>query len=236
MPPPPPAERLLHAVLGPGEVTDTILGDLHEEYAVLARTRTRRRADAWYWSQAIRLAVRYGARAATRRIARPDLPVQPEPAGDSLMRTLGLETRHALRALIKRPALSLIVIGTLSLGLGANAAVLAMIDALVIRPFVFSDIDRIALVSQTSREYPADRRGRVAPANFIDWKKQTDVFERLAAFEWWDVDLIGRDVPERVQGFFVSADFFPALGVRPDRGRSFLPEEETVGRHRVVVL
>jgi putative ABC transport system permease protein len=184
----------------------------------------------------MRIVTRYGARAAARRMMRLDLPVQPMPAGDSLMRTLGLETRHALRALIKRPALSLIVVGTLSLGLGANAAILAMIDALVVRPFVFSDIDRIALVSQTSRESPGDRRGRVAPANFIDWKKQTDVFERLAAFEWWEVDLIGRDVPERVQGFFVSADFFPTLGVRPEHGRSFLPEEEMVGRHRAVVL
>ena len=67
------------------------------------------------------------------------------------MRTLGLETRHALRALIKRPMLSFIVIGTLSLGLGANAAVLAMIDALVIRPFVFSDMTDRARVTNVPR-------------------------------------------------------------------------------------
>ena len=62
------------------------------------------------------------------------------------------------------------------------------------------------------------------------------MFERLAAFEWWTANLVGKDEPENVQGFFVSADFFPALGVQPVAGRGFLPDEETQGRHRRVVI
>ena len=54
--------------------------------------------------------------------------------------------------------------------------------------------------------------------------------------EWWDANLVGRDEPERVAGFFVSADFLPAIGVQPALGRNFTEEEETVGAHRRVIL
>jgi putative ABC transport system permease protein len=151
------------------------------------------------------------------------------------MRTLGLEIRHATRSLRKRPAMSAIVILTMALGLGANAAVFSMIDALLLRPFTMSDADRITLVSYTRPE-DIDKRSSVSPADFLDWKRQTDVFERLSAFQWWDANLVGRDEPENVQGFFVSADFFPALGVEMAHGRNFLVDEETEGRQRRVVL
>ena len=65
------------------------------------------------------------------------------------MRTLGLEVRHACRSILKRPAMSAIVVVTLGLGFGTNAAVFSMIDALVLRPFTMRDVDRITLVSYT---------------------------------------------------------------------------------------
>ena len=151
------------------------------------------------------------------------------------MRTLGLETRHAFRALLKRPALSGILIVTLALGLGANAAVFAMIDALVLRPFTIADVDRVVLLSH-AREDDIDRRETVSPANFIDWKKQSDVFQHLSALEWWNANLVGRDEPEAALGFQVSTDFFSAMGVQPALGRAFLPAEEAPGQERRVVL
>jgi putative ABC transport system permease protein len=151
------------------------------------------------------------------------------------MRTLGLELRHTSRSIRKRPGLAAIVVVTLALGLGANAAIFSIIDALVLRPFTMRDVDRITLLSYT-RPDDLDRREAVSPADFLDWKTQADVFERLAAFEWWDANLVGRDEPEKVQGFLVSADFFAVLGVEPGAGRSFRPEEETVGEHRRVIL
>ena len=152
------------------------------------------------------------------------------------MRTLGLEMRHACRTILNRPAMSAIVVITLGLGLGANAAVFSMIDALVLRPFTMPDVDRITLLSFTKPD-DIDRREALSPADFLDMKRQQpDAFERLAAFEWWNANLVGKDEPENVQGFFVSADFFPALGVQPVMGRNFLPDEETQGRHRRVVI
>ena len=97
------------------------------------------------------------------------------------MRTLGLEIRHACRAILQRPALSAVLILTLALGLGANAAIFSIIDALVLRPYTMPDVDRIVLLSHT-RDDVIDRRETVSPADFLDWKKQADVFERLAAY------------------------------------------------------
>ena len=234
--PPVRAEQLLAAALGDNEWSESILGDLHEEYASLAQ-RSPVRARIWYWLQALRLSARAGVgRARHARRSHHYSPATPSPAcGDSLMRTIGLETRHALRAIVKRPSLSAIVIVTLALGLGANAAVFSIFDALVLRPFTMRDVDRITLLTY-SRPDDLGRRETVSPADFLDWKKQTNVFERLAAFDWWDANLVGRDEPENVQGFRVSADFFPALGVEPSIGRGFLREEEETGHDRRVIL
>ena len=151
------------------------------------------------------------------------------------MRTLGLDVKYALRSNLQRPWLAVLIVLTLALGLGANAAVLAMVDALIVRPFPFPEVDRILLLSDSSRDSEY-RREQVAPANFLDWKREGDRIQRMSAFSWWDVNLVGRDEPERVQGFRVSADFFPALGVHPALGRGFLEEEETTGRHRRAVI
>jgi hypothetical protein len=231
--PPRVVERLLSATLEP-RWAETILGDLHEEHARRAAA-SRVAASVWYNTQALRLASRYGVRTLWRAIrierSRPVLV----PRGDSLMRTLGFDIKYALRSNLQRPALAALIVLTLALGLGANAAVLAMVDALVVRPFPFPGVDRILLLSDSARDSEY-RREQVAPANFLDWKHQSDTIQHMAAFAWWDVNLVGRDEPERVQGFRVSADFFPALGVQPVIGRGFAGEEETIGRHRLAVI
>jgi putative ABC transport system permease protein len=239
--PPSFPEHLLSAILGPGPWAESILGDLDEEYSRLASRSgrlARPRADVWYCRQALALGARSAGARAARLLSRPDpAPVTTPHRGDSIMRTLGLETRYALRSLWKRPGLSALVILTLALGLGANAAIFGMIDALVLRPFTIPDVDRVVMVAETSpQDLSGGPRESVSPANFLDWKRQTEVFERLAGFQWWDVNLAGVDDPERVSGFLVSADFFPVLGVAPALGRAFTAEEETRGRHRRAVL
>ena len=77
------------------------------------------------------------------------------------MRTLGLELRYAARSIRKRPAMSAVIIITLALGLGANAAIFSIVDALVLRPFTLPDVDRIALIGYTRaahRQGPGPRR------------------------------------------------------------------------------
>ena len=174
--PPARAERLLAMALGPGPRAEGILGDLFEEHAAHAQ-RSPARAALWYWVQAVRLCGRALATGMVHRRRARDVPHLPAPKGDVFMRTIGLEIRHACRAILQRPALSAVLILTLAVGLGANAAIFSIIDALVLRPYTMPDVDRIVLLSHT-RDDAIDRRETVSPADFLDWKKQADVFEQ----------------------------------------------------------
>jgi putative ABC transport system permease protein len=231
------AQWLVTLAVGNGEWADCILGDLHEEYVRKLETHPRR-AVMWYWAHALRLAARYSIQRCSERFGwRSDRSIDvPARHGDSIMRTIGLETRHALRALLKRPGTTAIVVVTLALCLGANAAIFAIIDSLVIRPFHYPNADRVAFPVQTLPDGTDDRRETVSPANFLDWRREITTIEHLSAFVYWDVNLVGHDEPERLQGFRVSSGFWDVLGVRPVSGRAFTLEEETFGRHRVAVV
>jgi putative ABC transport system permease protein len=230
--PPRLAYRLLTAVCPPS-VADEVIGDLHEEFIARAARRGRAAAGAWYTAHAVRLAARWLAtRTGPPRIHDP----HPRPPGDAIMRSLIADAHHAVRLLTKRPGPAALVVLTLSLALGANAAIFQVIDALILRPFTIADIDRLALIAETGPEFTLDLQETVSPANFADWRKQTDVFEQLAAFDWWEVNLASNEEAERVAGFRVTANFFDALGVQPALGRPFTAAEETVGNHRRVIL
>jgi len=228
--PPSVLTRALLAVL-PSSRADEISGDLHEEFLLTARRSGVARARLWYAGQA----ARFGLHALGRLARAPGDPHSPNP-GDSLMRSLMIDARHAVRTLWKRPALTALVVVILSLGLGANAAIFELIDSVVLRPFTIPQLDRLVMVAETSPRFSSETQETVSPANYLDWKKQADVFDLLPAFEWWDVNLSGGDEPERVSGFFVTSAFFTALGVEPAIGRAFTPHEETHGNHRRVVL
>ncbi|MBA2306091.1 MAG: ABC transporter permease, partial [Acidobacteria bacterium] len=240
--PPRVCTAVLHWTLA-AESAEEIVGDLHEEFDAVAAARGIRAARRWYGSQVARLAGRAlfhratdGLRRRRSAVASRHADVHTTNPGDSVMRSLLVETRQSVRTLIKRPALSGLVIITLALGLGANAAIFAVLDALILRPFTIPEIGRLVMVAETEPGNSADTRETVSPANFADWKKQTDAFEHLAAFEWWDVNLAGRDEAERVSGFYVTSNFFAALGVQPALGRTFTADEETRGNHRRVIL
>ncbi len=151
------------------------------------------------------------------------------------MRIFLNDVRYAWRSLVKRPLLTGTVAATLALGLGANAAIFNLIDRLVLRPFPFADPDTVVMLSETGRglEY---RKESVSPANFVDWRAQAGTLADLTAMGWWDANLLDAGEPERVQGFQVSAGYFDALGVRPALGRGFVRDDETFGRHHVVVI
>ncbi|HEX7136974.1 MAG TPA: ABC transporter permease, partial [Vicinamibacterales bacterium] len=126
---------------------------------------------------------------------------------------------------------------TLALGIGANAAVFGVIDALLIHPFDLRDVDRIVMPIATSPKWTGHRE-TVSPADFLDWRRDLEggAIEHLAAVDWWDANLVGRDEPERVLGFFVSPAFFRAFDAAPAIGRVFLPEEELRANAKRVVL
>ncbi|HEU5239846.1 MAG TPA: ABC transporter permease, partial [Pyrinomonadaceae bacterium] len=143
--------------------------------------------------------------------------------------------RHGLRLLIKNRTLTLVGVAALAVGIGANTAIFSAVDAMLLRPFDFRELDRLVSISETtsSGDFQAST---VAPADYLDWQKETSSFERLAAHQWWNVNLTGIGEPERIQAQRVSSNFFPALGVEAAIGRTFGDDEQEPGRHQVAVL
>ena len=172
------------------------------------------------------------AHALTRRVRST---TRQHGAGDSFMSTWLTDIRYAWRGLRKRPLLTATITMTLALGLGANAAIFNLIDRMVLRPYPLVDPDRAVLLAETGPRLDF-RRESVSLANFLDWRTSAGTITHLAAIEWWDANLVDRGDPERLAGFKVSADFFEAIGVRPALGRGFVRDDETFGRHHVVVI
>jgi len=160
-----------------------------------------------------------------------------EARGTRFIEELGQDVRYGLRTSLRQPGFTLIAVVTLSLGIGANTTIFSVINSLLLKPIPFPDADRLVLVWETQVNDPQSRNIVSAP-NFLDWQRQNDIFTSMAVFDsaGKGYNLSGDGEPQRVSGVRVSASFFDVLGVEPRLGRSFLPEEETFGKHRVVVL
>ncbi len=223
--PPRAAERLLFFALAGSPYRHDILGDLHETFAALCSRRSPAFARWWYRVQALRLAARFILRARPAR-------TKGQPMDRFLM-----DVRFAARSISKRPFLTAAVVATLALAIGANAAVFGVVDALLLHPFDMHDVDRIVMPVTTSPRF-GEKRETVSPADFLDWQHamQGGPIEHLAAINWWDANLVGRDEPERVLGFAVSPEFFAALDAHAAIGRTFLPEEAIPANAKRVVL
>ena len=145
------------------------------------------------------------------------------------------DLRFGARMLLKQPGFSLIAVLTLALGIGANTTIFSAIESVILHPFSFANQDRLLMIYQRKMDAGINREG-VAPASLRDWREQSQTFEQFVSFNAGSFDLTGTDQPERVGAYRVSAGFFDALGVEPLMGRTFQPDEDSVGRERVLVL
>ncbi|HEV7683388.1 MAG TPA: ABC transporter permease [Pyrinomonadaceae bacterium] len=151
------------------------------------------------------------------------------------MDTLLRDIRHGFRSLMKRPAFTVIAIVTLSLGIGANTAIFSTINALLLKPLPFGDLDRIVALWDKVPSRGVERN-EVTVADYLDWKAQNTSFEQLGIYRWWSTNLTGSDSPERVQGFQVTTNFLDIVGVKPILGRNFSAEENQPGKDAVALL
>jgi putative ABC transport system permease protein len=151
------------------------------------------------------------------------------------MENLLSDTRYAIRNLLRRPAFTLIAVVTLALGIGANTAIFSAINALLLKPLPFPELDRVVAIwdKMPSRGV---MHNEVTVANYLDLKAQNQTFEQLALYSWWSPNLTGVDPPERLQGFLVTANMFDALGVKPIMGRNFTEEENQPGKDAVAII
>ena len=152
------------------------------------------------------------------------------------MQTLWQDLRYGARMLMKKPGFTLVAVITLALGVGANTAIFTVINAALLRPLPYEDAERLVVVATTMRRDTVEVRSMSYP-DFVDWRDQNTVFERIAAQTSTSFTLTGDAEPERVNGELVSADYFPLLRARAAMGRTFLPEEDrTPDTHRVALV
>lgn len=148
------------------------------------------------------------------------------------------DLRYAIRSLRSRPLFVIAASLTLAIGIGANAALFSVIDAVLLRPLPYPEPERLVSVFETRPELGA--RAALegpAPGNVIDWRRESSTLSGIAA--WWveSTTLLGDDDgdTEEVPSARVTADFFPVLGVEPVVGRTFAAEE-VVGEPTLAVL
>jgi putative ABC transport system permease protein len=145
------------------------------------------------------------------------------------------DIRYGLRGLWKRPGFTAVAVITLALGIGANAAIFSVVNAVLLRPLQFKDPERLVIVWEDAA-FAGFPRNTPAPANYVDWKTQAQSFEDMAATHESSMNLTGDGEPERVATRRVTANFFPLLGAQPLMGRGFLPEEDRPQANKVAVL
>src|SRR6476659_6287003 len=146
------------------------------------------------------------------------------------------DVRYGVRMLLKAPSISIVATIALALGIGANAAIFSVVNAVLLRPLPFANSEQLMNVWETDsvRGY---KRGSASYPNFVDWREQNHVFDHISTYHNNDFIMTGRGESTRLQGAVVNADLFPLLGVSPVIGRGFLPAEDNPGEGgRVVVL
>jgi putative ABC transport system permease protein len=145
------------------------------------------------------------------------------------------DLRYGVRLLLRAPAFSAVAIATLAIGIGANTAIFSVVNTLLLQRLPYADADRLAIVWE--HNLPRDRKNNVvSPGNFIHWREMNRVFEDIAAVGMtFNLTLTGYGEPVEVPFQYVTAAFFPILGVQPQAGRWFTDEEDRSDR-RVVVI
>jgi putative ABC transport system permease protein len=222
----------------PADLREPIAGDLHEEYLEMRERHGTGRARRWLWWQSLRLALTFRWERSAH--GRPLPPIAEELRGFGHMWDgLRQDIAFGVRMLRRQPGFTTVAVFALALGIGATTAIFSVVDAVLWRPLPFPHAERVMSLAE---QRPRESRwfGPIAPADFFDWQRDSRSFASMAAYMVESpsgaYNLTGDGEPERVRPLVVTSQFFDVIGVRPVLGRGFRAEEETVGRHHVVVL
>lgn len=140
------------------------------------------------------------------------------------------DAKIAVRTLFRRPGISLVILVTLGVGLGAATTVFSVFDRLVLGPLPFTEPAELIRLRETL-DLPGQgvRATSVAGRNFTEWRERATAFEDMAAARFHTLSLTGDGDPERVVGIGATWNHFSVLGVEPIHGRTFGPDEDRAG-------
>ena len=146
----------------------------------------------------------------------------------------GRDVRFGMRMLAKKPGLHAAMVIALALGIGANATVFSIVDAVLLRPLPYAHPERLMEV-RPQHWAAAMQEGAVSYPDFFDWRAQNHSFSELVSYHGESLTLTGVDRPAHLDGEVVSWNLLPLLGVNPELGLGFRPEDEKLGA-RVVLI
>jgi len=148
------------------------------------------------------------------------------------------DVRLGVRTLVHSPIFTIVTVLSLALGIGANTAIFSVVNGLLLRPLPYPEAEQIVHVWHTppQQSFPGLDRFSVSPANYLDWKAQSTVFEQIAVYTDTSLSLSTSNDPLPLIGGVVSSDFFSVLRSSAMQGRTFTPDDEQPGRDQVVVI
>src|ERR1700736_5657323 len=158
-----------------------------------------------------------------------------EPAGRNLMTTLFQDVRYALRVLRKSPGFTIVAVLSLALGVGANTAILSIVNAVLLRALPFSHPERLVEVIASNRGVGARDIGFSVP-ELDDLRTRAGVFEQVTAIQGGPTNLTGGERPQHLELLEVSANYFSMLGTAAHIGRVFGPGDDVPGFAEAIVI
>ncbi len=150
------------------------------------------------------------------------LLLQPKRLEDEMFQDL----RYGARMLLKNPGFTAVVVVTLALGIGANAALFSVVNGVLLNPLPYPQPEQLVTLHQSKQNFET---GAIPYPNFRDMQKENKTFSAMAISRGFSSILTGMSEAELVSGQFVTADFFSVLGVKPQLGRTFAPGEDERG-------
>jgi putative ABC transport system permease protein len=155
------------------------------------------------------------------------LLLQPRRSEDEMFQDL----RYGARMLIKNTGFTAVVVMTLALGIGVNAALFSVVNGVLLNPLPYSQPDQLVTLHQSKPNFD---RGAIPYPNFRDWQRENQTFSGMSIMRRIGFSLIGAGEAERVSARLVSSEFFSLLGVKPEVGRTFATGEDERGAAPVV--
>ncbi|MCG3161658.1 MAG: hypothetical protein JMDDDDMK_02855 [Acidobacteria bacterium] len=155
--------------------------------------------------------------------------LQPKRLEDEMFQDL----RFGARMLLKNPGFTAMIVLTLALGIGANAALFSVVNGVLLNPLPYPQPEQLITLHQSKPNFAT---GAIPYPNFRDWQRENQTFAAMAISRGASFSLIGAGEAEQVDGRWVSASLFSALGVRPQLGRDFAPSEDERGAGPVVII
>src|SRR3954470_11389189 len=135
---------------------------------------------------------------------------------------------YAVRGLTKKPLFAVAAVVTLALGIGANAAIFSVVNAVLLRPLPYPSPERVMMLWTYNPRQGFDKDVSAYP-NFDDWRRQSTSFAEMSAYTSAGFALTQAGEPAQIRGAVVTPGFFETLGVAPLLGRTFAPNENSAG-------